>query len=58
MNNSEKVLETMKKAGKPLSIGDIVKISGLEKKEVEKAMNELKKADKIASPVRCYWEPK
>ena len=30
--------------------------TGLDKKEVEKAMNQLKKEGKIVSPKRCYWE--
>ena len=29
-----------------------------DKKEIDKAMKELKKDEFIASPKRCYWEPK
>jgi len=53
-----KVLEAMQKAGKPLSSGEIAGLTGLDKKDVDKAMNQLKKEEKITSPKRCYWEPK
>lgn len=54
----EKVLETMQAAGIPMKAGEIAEASGLEKKEVDKAMKELKKQEKIVSPKFCYWEPK
>lgn len=53
-----KVLETLRAAGKPLKAGEIAAVSGLEKKEVDKAMKILKAEDKIVSPVRCFWQPK
>lgn len=58
MENTEKVLQTLKNADKPLRSGEIAKLSGLDKKEVDKAMNKLKKEDKIQSPIRCCWEAK
>lgn len=54
----EKVLETLNTAGKPLKAGEIAAASGLDKKEVDKAMKVLKAEAKIVSPKRCYWEPK
>ena len=54
----EKVLETMKAAGKPMKAGEIAEASGLEKKEVDKAMKVLKKEERIVSPKHCFWEPK
>jgi DNA-binding IscR family transcriptional regulator len=48
----------MKEAGKPLKAGEIAELSGLDKKEVEKAMAELKKEEAIESPKRCFWQPK
>jgi len=57
MDNKAKVLETMKTAGKPVSAGDVEKLSGLDRKEVDKAFKELKKENAIVSPVRCKWEP-
>ena len=56
--STEKVLETLKNAGKPLKAGEIAEAAGLDKKEVEKAMKELKTSGEIISPKRCYWEPK
>ncbi len=44
MAKSEKVvLDAMKKAGKPLRPGDVVKITCLPKKDVSTAIKELKK---------------
>ena len=57
MDNIEKTLQTMKEAGKPLSAGQIAEISGMERKEVDKAMKVLKADQKIVSPKNCYWEP-
>lgn len=54
----EKVLAAMSIAGKPMKAGEIAESTGLDKKEVEKAMNQLKKEGKIISPVRCAWEVK
>jgi predicted transcriptional regulator len=57
MESKEKVLETMKNAGKPLSAGEVEKLSGLDRKEVDKVFKVLKKENAIVSPVRCKWEP-
>lgn len=54
----EKVLETMRVSGKPMKAGEIAEASGMDKKEVDKAMKVLKKEEKIVSPKYCYWEPK
>jgi DNA-binding transcriptional regulator GbsR (MarR family) len=56
--STEKVLAAMQAAGKPMRAGDIVDASGLERKEVDKAMKVLKAEEKIVSPKRCWWEPK
>lgn len=58
MDATDKVLEAMKKAGEPLNTGKIVELSGLDRKDVEKAMKTLKKEERIVSPKRCYWKPK
>ena len=57
MSAKEKILEVMKEAGKPVSAGEVEKLSGLERKEVDNAFKELKKENAIISPVRCKWEP-
>ena len=53
----EKVLEVLKAAGKPLKAGEIAEAAKLDKKEVDKAMKELKAQAKITSPKVCFWEP-
>jgi predicted transcriptional regulator len=58
MSDADKVLDAMKKAGEPVGAGQVVEISGLDRKAVDKAMNDLKKQDLIESPVRCKWTPK
>ena len=57
METKEKVLQTMRDAGKPLSAGDVAKLSGIDRKEVDKALAAMKKEGAIVSPVRCKWEP-
>jgi chromosome segregation and condensation protein ScpB len=57
MDTTKQVLDAMIKAGKPVNAGLLVELTGLDKKEVDKAMNQLKKENKITSPKRCYWEP-
>ena len=58
MENTQKVLDTLKSAGKALKAGEIAELAGLDKKEVDKAMKELKKEEKIISPKVCYWQAK
>lgn len=57
MSVKEQVLEAMKAAGKPVSAGEVEQLSGLDRKEVDKAFKELKKEEAITSPNRCKWEP-
>lgn len=54
----EKVLAVMSASDKPLTAGKIAELAGLDRKVVDKAMNDLKKDGKIVSPVRCAWEVK
>ncbi|HRO85224.1 MAG TPA: HTH domain-containing protein [Niabella sp.] len=56
MENKDKVLATIKKAGKPVSAGQVAEMSGIDRKEVDKAMKTLKENGDIISPKRCYWE--
>lgn len=58
MEVKEQVIEAMKKAGKPVSAGEVEKMLGIDRKEIDKAFKELKKEEAIVSPVRCKWEPK
>ncbi len=57
MEKTEIVLQTMREAGQPLNAGKIAELSGLDRKEVDKAMKELKATGAIVSPVRCKWAP-
>ena len=53
----ETILNVMREAGKPVSAGEVEKLSGLDRKDIDKAFKELKKEEAIVSPVRCKWEP-
>lgn len=53
----EQVLKAMRDAGKPVSAGDVTKVLGADRKEVDKAFAELKKEGAIVSRERCKWEP-
>ena len=57
MDIKEQVLKVMKEAGKPVSAGEVEKLSGLDRKDIDKAFQALKKEEAIVSPVRCKWAP-
>ena len=57
MEIKEQVLSAMKKADGPLNAGKIVELTGIARKEVDKAMKALKIEEAIISPKRCYWQP-
>ena len=57
MEVKDAVIAAMKEAGKPISAGEVEKMTGLDRKEIDKAFKELKKEEKIVSPVRCKWQP-
>jgi len=52
------VLETMKKAGKPVRPGDVAKQTGLDSKEVSKIIKILREKGLVFSPKRCFYAPK
>jgi len=58
MDVKEKVLDVLQQAGEPLNAGKITDLTGLDRKEVDKAMKALKDEGAIVSPKRCFWEPK
>ena len=58
MNTEDQIIETLKQSEKPLSAGQISEKTGLDRKVVDKAMSNLKKEEKIVSPVRCFWTAK
>ena len=58
MEAKKKVLETLKKSLQPLKGGEIAEQSGLDKKEVDKAIKTLKAEGLIDSPRRCFYSAK
>lgn len=58
MEKKDQVLDAMKKAGAPINAGKLVELTGLDRKEVDKAMKQLKAEGAIESPKVCYWQPK
>ena len=55
MDINEKVLEVLNNSGEPLKGAEIAEKAGIDKKEVDKAIKELKKEDKVISPKRCFY---
>ena len=53
----KKVLNAMKKAGKPLRPGEVAEMIGEDGKTVSKIISDLKKQGKVISPKRCYYAP-
>ncbi len=58
METNQKVLDTLKKTGKPMKAGEIADASGIDKKEVEKAIKKLVAESKLHSPIRCFYDIK
>jgi len=58
MEHAKMIIDAMSKAGKAVKAGDLVNLTGLTREEVDKALKQLKKEEKISSPKACFWEPK
>jgi len=56
-DNENTILETLKKAGKPLRPGDVAKMTGLDSTELSQIISDLKKRGKVPSPKRCLYAP-
>ncbi len=52
------VIQALEKAGTPLKSAQIAEQSGLEKKEVDKAIKALVKEEKLHSPKFCFYDIK
>jgi DNA-binding transcriptional regulator GbsR (MarR family) len=50
------VIQTLTIAGKPMKAGEIALAAGVEKTEVEKAIKQLKKEEKLYSPKNCFYD--
>lgn len=58
MDTKEKtVLDAMIKEGKPMRPGDIAKKAEMDKEEVSKIIDKLKKEGKVTSPKSCFYAP-
>jgi len=57
MSIKKDILKVMRDAGEPVSAGEVEKLTGLDRKEIDKAFKELKKENTIISPIRCKWQP-
>ena len=55
METIELVIKTLNASPEPMKAGEIAEATGLEKKEVDKAMKVLKLEGKIVSPKYCFW---
>jgi DNA-binding IclR family transcriptional regulator len=55
IETDKKILDILKESGEPLKPGDIVARTGLKKEDVDRAINRLKKEEKIFSPKRCFY---
>lgn len=53
---AELVLKTLEETKEPMRPGDIATKSGLTKEEVDKAIKQLKKEEKIESPKKCFYQ--
>jgi biotin operon repressor len=55
MSSEEQILKALKSAGKPMKAQEIADASGIDKKDVDKAIKKLKTEGKIKSPKVCYY---
>ena len=58
MEAIDKGFEAIKASSEPVNAGKVVELTGLERKDVDKAMKKLKEEGKIESPKRCFWSAK
>ena len=55
MTTEEKIINVLKKNDHPTSAGQLAEVTGIERKEIDKAMKALKTDGRIISPKRCFW---
>lgn len=58
MENTEIVMNTLSKAGKPMKASEIAATAGIDKNDVGKAIKKLQKEEKVFSPQRCFFDLK
>ena len=57
MDTKELVFKAIENAGKPVKGGEIADATGIDKKEIDKAIKKLVAEGKINSPIRCFYAP-
>lgn len=57
METKEMVFKALENSEKPLKGGEIADITGIDKKEIDKAIKKLVDEGKINSPIRCFYAP-
>ncbi|SFB31554.1 HTH domain-containing protein [Clostridium frigidicarnis] len=55
MEVKDLVFNLLKESSEPLKGGEIAEKLSIDKKDVDKAIKELKKEEKICSPKRCFY---
>jgi biotin operon repressor len=55
MTTEETILKILRTNARAMSAGQLADASGIDRKEIDKAMKVLKTDGKISSPRRCYW---
>lgn len=58
MENRKKIIDLLSKHEEGLKSGQISEMTGIDKKEVDKEMDKLKKEEMLVSPKRCFWTVK
>lgn len=56
--NAQLIIKVLEESETSLRPGEIAEKAGLEKKDVDKAIKQLKKEEKIFSPKRCFYDVK
>ncbi len=55
MTTEDTIINVLKKNDQAMSAGQLAEVTGIERKEIDKAMKVLKTNGRITSPKRCYW---
>jgi len=58
MDIKQTIIKAFKDSGQPMRTGELVENTGLEKKDVEKAIKKMKDEGILHSPKRCYIDIK
>jgi Mn-dependent DtxR family transcriptional regulator len=54
MDEMKIILEILEKENKPLKVGDIERLTGIDRNSIQKIINELKTKGLVDYPDRCY----